>query len=305
MKYWMRGLVRLCLAFTVMIGITFPGPVTAQTGAVPGDQNHMLWKISKNGNTEGYLVGSIHFMKADAYPLHDPFGEAFEASDVIAFEANIDSLQSQAQQLIGRLGMYPGDKSLRSELSDSTYSLLESRAESLGLNLTQMRKLEPWVLSIIIPATQMQRAGYSGQSGVDSHFFRRAKDAGKKRVAFETPAEQLGFFDRFPANRQEAYLTFSLRDAEQNVEMIDQMAAAWISGDADRLEDLVQSEMKSEFPDLYQTLIVERNQAWMPQIKTLLAAESQPFIVVGAGHVTGAHGLVSMLREDGYTVEQQ
>lgn len=303
-KRYGRFVAALGFVLLLLAGVGGLSPALAQPDGA-SSQKHMLWEISRGGETEGFLVGSIHFMKPDVYPLPPAFDDAFEASDVMAFETNIDSVQAQAQSLIGRLGMYPGEKTLESELSDSTYTLLQTRADSLGLNLSQMRKLEPWVISIIIPATQMQKAGYSGQSGIDVHFFNRAKEAEKERVAFETVAEQLRFFDNFPADRQEAYLAYSLQDANQNVEMIDEMVAAWTKGDADRLEDLVQEEMRTGFPDLYETLIVDRNNDWMPQIKTLLDGDETPFIVVGAGHVTGEHGIVAMLRDSGYTVTQQ
>jgi uncharacterized protein YbaP (TraB family) len=183
--------------------------------------------------------------------------------------------------------------------------MLQTRADTLGLNLARMRKLEPWVLSMVVPVTQMKRAGYSAEPGVDRHFFEKAKTAGKERRAFETPAQQLGFFDQLPAERQEAFLVYNLKRADRNVQKVDEMTAAWTRGYTETLERLVQDEMQANFPDLYQLLIVERNRDWMPQITDLIDGETRPMIVVGAGHVVGKDGLVTMLREQGYTVERQ
>lgn len=265
----------------------------------------MLWTISKDGTTAGHLVGSVHYMKPDAYPLPSAYDEAFQASDVLVVETNLDSAQAKAQGLIRRLGMYAGSKTLKSELADSTYALLQARADSLGLKLGRMQRMEPWVLSIIVPATQMQKMGYSGKSGIDTHFFTKAKKAGKERVALETPAEQFRFFDQFSSERQTTYLHYSLREADRTVQVIDDIVAAWTRGDTEKMETLMQDEMQATFPDLYQTLIVERNQNWMSQLTDLLADETRPMIVVGAGHVVGDDGLVAMLREKGYTVEQR
>lgn len=136
--------------------------------------------------------------------------------------------------------MYPGSKRLKSELVDSTYALLRARADTLGLQLDRMQRMEPWVLSMTVPATQMQKAGYSGESGIDSHFFTKAKQAEKKHVAFETPAEQLRFFDESPPDRQAAYLHYSLMEADRSVQMMDETAAAWERGDAEAMGALVQ-----------------------------------------------------------------
>jgi uncharacterized protein YbaP (TraB family) len=292
----------LPLAASLFVCALAPPPILAQTDTENG---HMLWTVSKDGSTVGSLAGSVHAMKPDAYPLPAAYDEAFQASDVLVVETNLDSAQAKAQGLIRQLGMYPGSKTLKSELADSTYTMLRARADTLGLTLGRMQRMEPWVLSIIIPATQMQKAGYSGKSGIDSHFFTKAKEAEKERVAFETPAEQFRLFDQLPPARQEAYLHYSLREADRNVQMIDEMSAAWERGDAEKMETLVQDEMQATFPSLYQTLIVERNQNWMPTITDLLTSEKQPMIVVGAGHVVGEDGLVAMLREKGYTVKKQ
>jgi uncharacterized protein YbaP (TraB family) len=294
-----RLLSALCAALLLAGGLG-ASPSMAQDGG-----QNMLWTLSKNGNTAGYLVGSVHFMKPEAYPLPAAYDDAFAAADVLAFETNLDSAEAQSQTLIRRLGMYAGSKTLKTELADSTYALLQARTDSLGLNLTRMRKLEPWVMSMVVPVTQMQRAGYSGQSGIDRHFFTKAKKADKERTAFETPAQQMSFFDQFPSDRQEAFLRYSLQEAARNVQRMDDMTAAWMAGDTEQLETFMQDQMQTNFPDLYQTLIVERNQNWMPQITALLDDERRPMIVVGAGHVVGEEGLVTLLREKGYTVTQQ
>lgn len=297
-------LFRLLLPVWVvgLLAVAGSSPAAAQAGSA---EEHMLWTVSEDGSTVGHLVGSIHYMKPDAYPLPAVYDEAFQASDVLLVETNLDSAQAKAQGLIRRLGLYPGSKTLKSDLEDSTYAMLQARADTLGLNLGRMQRMEPWVMSMIVPTTQMKKAGYSEKSGIDRHFFTKAKKADKERAALETPSEQLEFFDQFPPDRQEAYLHYSLREADRTVQMIDEMSVAWTRGDAETIETLMQDEMRANFPALYQTLIVERNQNWMPTITDLLAGEQRPMIVVGAGHVVGEDGLVAMLREEGYTVEQQ
>jgi uncharacterized protein len=47
----------------------------------------------------------------------------------------------------------------------------------------------------------------------------------------------------------------------------------------------------------------ERNRAWLPQIlKTLPVTKHTP-IVVGAGHLCGPTGLLSLLNREGYTLK--
>jgi uncharacterized protein YbaP (TraB family) len=58
-------------------------------------------------------------------------------------------------------------------------------------------------------------------------------------------------------------------------------------------------------PAAYQSLIVERNRNWMPQIDSCFAKPQPCLVVVGAAHLVGRDGLLTMLRRKGYRVEQQ
>ena len=57
-------------------------------------------------------------------------------------------------------------------------------------------------------------------------------------------------------------------------------------------------------PEIYKVLFVERNRRWMPKIEACLEG-ARCMIVVGAGHLVGADGLISLLRARGYTLEQR
>ncbi len=68
------------------------------------------------------------------------------------------------------------------------------------------------------------------------------------------------------------------------------------------LDALINDTMAVETPDVYQRVIVERNERWIPQIEEILAGEGIVFIAVGAGHLAGESSVITMLRERGHTV---
>ncbi len=292
----------------LLASILVLSPLTQPAFAQDADQSdarHMLWRVaSQDGTTEGYLVGSVHAMKEDAYPLDPVFEDAFSEAEVLAFEVNYDSMQVKARSLVGRLAVYPEGKTLESELDPETYSMLASRTEKLNMNLVQLQRMEPWMISVMIPTAQMQRAGYSEEWGIDQHFFDKAKEADKPRRAFETAEEQLRLFDDLPPEKQEAYLRYSLEQADRTVENIDQLVHHWKSGNAEGIDSLVAGKMRVQAPDLYEVLITNRNEQWMTRLTDLLEADEQPMVVVGAGHLVGEDGLVQMLDEKGYQLEQ-
>jgi uncharacterized protein YbaP (TraB family) len=50
-------------------------------------------------------------------------------------------------------------------------------------------------------------------------------------------------------------------------------------------------------------LLDDRNQHWLLKIEAMLKEKHVFFVTVGAGHLTGAAGLPSLLRKAGYTVD--
>jgi uncharacterized protein YbaP (TraB family) len=64
--------------------------------------------------------------------------------------------------------------------------------------------------------------------------------------------------------------------------------------------------MRREYPELYQSVNVDRNYAWLPQVQAMLDDEvsDDTMVVVGALHLLGDDGLVHLLREKGYRVER-
>ena len=49
-------------------------------------------------------------------------------------------------------------------------------------------------------------------------------------------------------------------------------------------------------------LLNDRNKKWVKELKEIMKNESV-FVAVGAGHLTGKYGLISLLKKEGYTVE--
>ena len=59
-----------------------------------------------------------------------------------------------------------------------------------------------------------------------------------------------------------------------------------------------------DYPDLYQTFILDRNECWFKKLESLLKQSKTHMVVVGAGHLPGKGGLLELLKQEGYTLEQ-
>ena len=62
--------------------------------------------------------------------------------------------------------------------------------------------------------------------------------------------------------------------------------------------------MPTEFPRIYDLLLKNRNQRWIPQIETMFADDNTEFVLVGVLHLAGEHSVLAMLESKGYKVTQ-
>jgi len=265
--------------------------------------HHFLWRVSK-GRKSLYLVGSIHALNPDDYPLPAMMENAFQHSTALVEEINLTSVDTASMQHEAlRLGGYPRGKSLRTELSPAEYKKVAAAAQKLGIDMQRLDRLRPWLGSIAILDMQLKQAGYRASDGVDHHFADEAQMSGKRIIGLETTRFQLRLLAHLPEKVQQDMLLQSLVQAANfNQEMLD-LISAWEKGNTAGLEKILKHEF-GNYPLTYKLLIVDRNRAWMPRLMHLLRSRGRYFVVVGALHMVGPEGLLARFERAGYKVEQ-
>ena len=166
-----------------------------------------------------------------------------------------------------------------------------------------LKRFKPWSLALMLLALEWQKAGLDPELGLDKHFYDRAQADGKPVQGLETADYQISRFDEMSMDQQDRMLAESLKDLDTETASVHQLADAWKAGDASTVERIVLQDLKSD-PLMYQRLLVERNRNWLPKVEALFSRRGRAFVVVGAAHLVGGDGLLSMLRSRGYTIEQ-
>ena len=261
------------------------------------------WKATK-GSGVVYLVGSIHVLTSDFYPLNPALEAAFKDSDLVVEEVDMaEMLDPSAQLRVLSRGMLPGDQSLDKLISPATMALVKKVTGDLGPAGQPLMRFKPWMLAIALQGLELQKAGYNPELGLDKHFYDQAKASGKAVQGLDTADYQISVFDGMTMEQQERLLAQTLKELETELASVGKLAEAWKTGDAPTVERIVQSELKAE-PQMYQRLLVDRNKAWLPKIEALFSRPGRALVVVGAAHLVGPDGVVAMLKAKGYTVEQ-
>src|SRR6185503_19674503 len=89
--------------------------------ATPASARDFLWRVTGNTGTV-YLVGSVHMLTQDFYPLSKTLDDAFKESDLLVEETDLaELLAPQAQLLMLSRGMLPSGQSLDKVITPETF----------------------------------------------------------------------------------------------------------------------------------------------------------------------------------------
>lgn len=281
----------LILALTASLG-----------GAGENEGSVFMWKAQKDGAVV-YLLGSVHALKEDAYPLPAVIETAFDRSEVVVFEVDLDEMTSAALKMLAAGSLEDG-QTLEQVAGPVMWTDFSQKMDSAGMPSGMFQFMKPWMAALTVMGFELENAGYSPASGIDSHFSNRAKAAGKERMALETPEFQIALFADLTPEESLSFLEYTLADLETMIPLMDEIYAKWLVGDAQYVRAMMEEEF-GDFPELYEKLISGRNRNWMAAVEGLLAGQRDAMVVVGAMHLVGEDGIVEMLRQKGYTVTQQ
>lgn len=258
-----------------------------------------FYRINK-GNEQHWLLGSIHAGKPSLYPLPDPVERAWQQSRALVMEVDMTHISQEQWQEMGAITRLVDGKTLKDHLPIDLYRRTLIAAGQNGLNESMLAPLRPWFAAITLTQAALERTGYRGEYGVDQHFAKRANDGGKPIVGLETLLEQLGYLASVGDN-QTLMLESSLDELPDIQQGFDAVMTAWQNGDQDTLINLLREEMAPPKLQawLEQTLLAERNRNWVKKWPSL---PNESFIVVGALHLYGEHGLLALLEQQGWRI---
>jgi uncharacterized protein len=300
-----RGWLKLCSPFVraarawCLIGLLCACSTTKQIT----ESKATLWKVKGEYNTM-YLLGSVHVLSKQAYPLKPALERAFDDANQVIFEIDLTRFTPNSfRQEFKRTALYPSGQSLSKRLSPGALELLKTVLPEYGLTLERVDRLKPWFLAEWLSSRTLEMAGFSERLGVDLYFYHKARAVGKPVHGLETLRDQAEIFDRFNDEENELYLVSTISGLPSYAAMVRQLVTAWKEGDVRLLDELLNQDKRSD-PKTHDVLFSERNLKWMPEIERFAHERGNYLIIVGAGHLVGNDGLVEQLKRAGYAVQQ-
>ena len=282
-----------------------PVPSTGQPPSVSNATLHTLWRASGKGTNSLYLLGSVHVLKAENYPLPHVIDLAFSNSPVVVFETDIAAMDDPQVQLkiLGKAQLPPGE-TLASQLSPAVYTAFTNHVEAAGMPATIFDQLKPSLAAITLSVVEIQRLGFSTDYGLDKHYFDLARKGGRQIIPLETLDFQINLVTDFNKEEGELLLKTTLDEIDQLKKEFPALIKAWENGDSKTLEKLLNDASK-EAPVIYKRLLTDRNERWIPKLEELLKGNKNAIAIVGAGHLVGPDGVVELLKKKGWKITQE
>ena len=263
-----------------------------------------LWSVWSGSGTI-YLLGSIHFLKSDAYPLAAAIEQAYSASQKIVFETDLDAMADpNVQKQMLELGLYPEGQSVYQNLRGDTLNSLKKKMAEMGLPMQQFAQFKPWFIALTLATVELMRLGYDPNYGIDMNFLKRVKEDGKELGFLEPVEYQINLLGKMNKGDQDSLLSQTLKEMDIVAKLAADITASWKRGDANNLDKLMNKSFEGH-PNIRERLLVQRNRQWVSQIEKFIKADKNVLVIVGAGHLVGPDSVVDLLKQKRYQVKQK
>ena len=271
-----------------------------------GIPNTFLWKIEKSGLPVSYLLGTVHLGKTGAV-LPEHVLESFTQTEVLMTEASLDD--PLAMQTLMSV-MFDLTAPLSTKVGKKRFELLSKALAAEGMMPQNVEQLQPWAAVMMLMYNRPE--GYSPLSGVDMLLTNKANETKKSKLALESALDQIKLFTELPEDKLLSLMDGSLIHAEEAKKQSQKMLDLYERNQANALFKLTEDEdfnlqnLPSAERDfwrkwLYQDLLINRTAKWLPIIEEQLPKQTT-FIAVGTAHIYGEKGLITLLKDKGYTV---
>jgi len=271
----------------------------------------LLWKVSGNGlKSPSYIFGTHHLAPLSILDKVPGFKEAFDATTQVVGELNIKDAQSpESAKKMQEKMFITNDTTAQLLFTDKELETINGFLKiNMGFDLTQVPKIKPAFIStmaaMILSAKTLP--GFDPKQQLDGYFQTKGEENGKKVLALETLEFQRDIlYDSQSLQRQARLLVCALSDTAKAIKNIKEITKAYYSFDLQKMFQISEEKEGNScdpMPGEKEGMIDNRNKDWVAKLPAIMK-EAPSFIAVGALHLPGEVGLITLLRKQGFKVE--
>ncbi len=285
-----RYVALICLALLVMPAEAAPvGPVKHTKG--------LLWRISAPGLAPSYLFGTMHSSDPRVTILPKALTDSFNRSTSFSMEL---IFTGAGIVHMAEIMFYGKNESLKDDIGDELYNKIRAALIEHGMPTRDLDKKKPWAIIMALGSPRTMRSVLF----LDLILQHKATLQLKPTYGLETMDEQLQVFEGLSIDDQIQLLKEALKYRSTNAEQMEQLMKAYLNRDLAALaaiSDRYQARAGPAYGKLMDRLLAKRNHRLLERMQPRLK-EGKAFIAIGALHLPGREGLLTLLENNGYQV---
>jgi uncharacterized protein YbaP (TraB family) len=263
-------------------------------------KSSLLWEITGNGlKKPSYLYGTVHSFDERAFRFAKLAESSITKCDAFGMEINLDNLGDDINifSMMKYLTM-PGDTTLDMLMSHEQYAMLDKFVtDSMHLALAMFNTIKPMFLMGMQEGMSMSE---DSSDFLDQYFMKKAREHHKEIIGIETVEEQIKALDLIPLKEQARMVLEMIEpDTTKQQNSDEDLVDIYAKGDLDAIYAFYKKEDLSN--TFNAALITDRNHRMADRIDSIMQKKSL-FTAVGALHLPGDEGVISLLRKKGYTL---
>ena len=256
--------------------------------------NSLLWKVEGNDSKTSYMYGTMHIIDEEYYCFSDAMKKKIESSEAILME--VGGIPNPLETL-NLISLDSGD--IRDQFTEEQMTLIvEFFDQELNTSPEKFYKQYGQMKPFFLLQAITQNYFSDNTMSYDMEIMGIAAQNNIPLIGFETIQQQLGFFDIIPSEKMALMVTESIKNFEKEKKETLKMMKIYSEQKVKKLIPMIQKQ-SPEFMEFSDVFLYNRNKAWIPRIKEEIASK-KCFIAVGAAHLFGNEGLISLLKKEGF-----
>ena len=257
----------------------------------------LLWQITGNGlKKPSYIFGTMHLLCEDDARLSPNLKKAIAETDQIYFELDLDDM-NEMMSTLKYIRMHDNVK-LSDLLTTEEYDRIKKyfNDHPSMIPFSMMERIKPYMLTSLLGGFTCEKT-----DGMEMSIMNEAKKSNKEIKGLETTEYQASLFDSIPYAQQAKELLNYVDSSEKYTKSTEELVDVYKNQDLKKIEELT-TKSESGMDQYLDLLVFNRNQRWMQNLNMILR-DKPSLIAVGAGHLPGDKGMLSLLKKAGFTLK--
>lgn len=306
----------LSILAVLLLVLSAPSQATKPKPPVERFEKGLFWSISKDGEQVGHIFGTLHSNDVRVTHIAKPVKTALLKADNFCIETfpgvRYFSPNSGFKSIIDDM-MLPNGEMLENLIGTKTYREILTQLTANGLKEERIARLKPWAamhtLSGIYRSDATKRSPAKKQVLLDHLLYDIARDNSATLYQLETLEELMAAYYAFPLDAQVALLKDRVRNLGELPIVAEEMVEAYLKEDLTQMLSLAtdfisSNSIRSGYEQTYLKHVLYIRNIVMAHYMLAPLRRKNTFISMGALHLYGKEGVLSLLEGYGYQVKR-